>query len=100
VLIPVGAVALIQLLNFRFKDFPRVVWRPMAAGVTMVVVVRLFQAAAVENHVVRLALEVSTGAVVFLGVLVALWWLSGRPDGVEKMAIEAVASRIRLHRKE
>jgi O-antigen/teichoic acid export membrane protein len=100
VLIPIGAVALVRLLGFGFADLARVAWRPVVAGAAMLVMVRLLHASSVETPAITLALDVVTGAVVFLGTLGALWWLSGRPEGAEKMVVNAVASRMRSPAKE
>jgi len=95
VVIPLGAITLVRLLGFRLTGLLGVVWRPLLAGIVMVVAVRLLHATSLEKPLLTLALDVLTGAVVFLGILVTLWWLSGRPDGAEKMVVDAVASRIR-----
>lgn len=94
VILPIGAITLVRLLGFRFASLLGVFWRPLLAGIVMVVAVRVLHATSLEEPLLTLALDVLIGAVVFLSILVALWRLSGRPDGAEKMAIDVV-SRMR-----
>ncbi len=69
-------------------------WRPVVAGIAMVLAVRLLRPEAVELAWLRLAVGVVVGAVTFVGVLAALWWLSGRPKSAERALFDLVRARI------
>jgi hypothetical protein len=42
------------------------------------------------SRTVELILAVALGGVLYVGTLLALWWVSGRPAGPENHAVEAI----------
>ncbi|MCP5422331.1 MAG: lipopolysaccharide biosynthesis protein [Chromatiaceae bacterium] len=67
------------------------VWRPALAAACMFLAVKLLHAEAVDSAVVRLALDILAGAVVFVLSVLGLWWLSGKPNSAERDAVNAAA---------
>lgn len=62
-------------------------WRPLLASLVMVALVIGFEGNMEGTTVFRLAVKVATGATVFMSGALALWALSGRPDGTERYVI-------------
>ena len=69
-----------------------IVWRPILAGGAMAVVIGMHPFAHIDLLAVRLVLEVCTGAVCFVAVLVLLWIAAGQPEGGE----EIIVSRFKM----
>ena len=65
-----------------------IVWRPIVASGVMATVLGLHPFAHIEPALLRLLLEIVTGAVCFIFAILALWVIAGRPEGGEKTAIE------------
>jgi lipopolysaccharide exporter len=65
------------------RDFVVVFWRPLVASLAMAGVVLLLERA-MAGGVLRLAVTVTAGALVYVGTLMAVWWTMGCPDGPEK----------------
>lgn len=68
--------------------------RPALATSLMVLVITGFQASDCCSHWLQLLLEVPLGALVYLSALLALWWISGRPDGVEQEILSRILSLV------
>jgi hypothetical protein len=94
-MVVVGALALVRLLGLRLLDLLWLAWRPALAGAGMVCAVRLGHATSIANPLVTLALDIVLGAAVYLVLLAGLWWIAGRPRGVERLVFETVAARAR-----
>jgi PST family polysaccharide transporter len=91
-MLAVGVGVLVGTLNIPFASFVGVFWRPIAAALVM--------AGAVHGATMlmlpplpRLMLCVAIGALVYLFVLVLLWRLAGRPNGIEETLFTAIARR-------
>jgi hypothetical protein len=69
-------------------------WRPVAAGVVMTGVVLAVQAAAPDNPWARLFLGAGAGAVAYIGALLALWRLAGRPGGLEAAVLQRAVTSV------
>ena len=69
-------------------------WRPMVSAAVMFVAVKMLHSDSIGPPILRLAADVTTGAFVFAGTLFACWWLAGRPDGTERVALNFLARRI------
>lgn len=78
---------LTRLLAVTWRDIFRELWRPAMAGATMALVVTTARSYMAFAEFERLALSCLMGVIAYLASLTALWWLSGRPDGAEKMVI-------------
>lgn len=94
-IIPISMFVVMRRYQLRVFDFLRVLWRPLLAGIVMVAVVRSLHLNSLEIVALRLFLDVFVGAATFVSALFGLWRLSGNPSGVEKMAIDTLASRWR-----
>jgi O-antigen/teichoic acid export membrane protein len=61
------------------RDYYSAFWRPFAAGGVMALVVLSLNQALEFSGIVRLGLDATLGGVLYVGTLMALWNLSGRP---------------------
>jgi O-antigen/teichoic acid export membrane protein len=93
-LLPLNGVALGTSLGVHLRDLLRVSWRPVIAGVVMVLAVDGARAWLDASSIVLLAVEVAIGAVVFGIVLLLLWRISGKPPGPERLAVQLVTARL------
>ncbi|MCB1922383.1 MAG: lipopolysaccharide biosynthesis protein [Gammaproteobacteria bacterium] len=82
--VAITAVSVVQLM-----------WRPTVAALAMYAVVKAVHMVGLEYAIVRLFLDASVGAVVFVGVTMALWVMSGRPDSAETTAVNASVAAVR-----
>jgi lipopolysaccharide exporter len=62
----------------------------LCAGLMVVSVVLVNQFSGIENLLVLLSVNVLTGATVYVTALYSIWWLRGRPDTIEAMALDKV----------
>jgi O-antigen/teichoic acid export membrane protein len=86
-----------RLLGIRAMEFGRVVWRPVVAGLLMIVAVELLRsrmpaATDVAGHAWSLAASAAAGAAVYVGVVLALWAVTGYPQGAEQRLMDALRS--------
>lgn len=73
-------------------------WRPLSAGVAMVIVLLAIMPLLPSAPAVTLALAVPSGAMIYAMALSMLWVLVGRPDGAEVFVFEQLHARFkRLH---
>jgi hypothetical protein len=70
----------------RVLDLVRVSWRPFLAGMTMLLL--LSTLAFTDAALLALGMKVMVGAVAYTLTLFLLWWMSGRPGGIEKAVAE------------
>jgi O-antigen/teichoic acid export membrane protein len=68
-------------------------WRPVVAAIVMATYLQWVSQELVMATSARLLIEIASGALVYLVTLVGLWWISGRPRGVEQLAIGMLAAR-------
>ena len=87
--------ALAQALDFHFSDFARTFWRPLLAGLVMSGVVIALNVSVSFRGPVRLTLDVIVGALTYVGVILATWRLSGKPDGPETIVWVAAQRTVR-----
>jgi PST family polysaccharide transporter len=66
-------------------------WRPLAAALAMAGAVHLLHLDGSSSRLVSMAADMVSGGMTYLGVLFALWALSGRPDGAERILAGLVA---------
>ncbi len=91
-IIPISMAIVMRRYHLRITDYLRVLWRPLTAGIAMVLVVRLTHFSSMDIVALRLFADIIMGAAVFVLTLIGLWRLSGSPDGVEHMAINSLAA--------
>lgn len=89
--IPGIFLAIARVLPVTPADMVSRAWRPVAAGGAMALAVLGVQAMAPDNPWPRLFLAAGAGAMVYAGAILALWWLAGRPEGLEAAVVRRVA---------
>jgi O-antigen/teichoic acid export membrane protein len=87
--------AIARVLPVTPADMILRLWRPLAAGVAMAVVVLTVQAALGPNPWLRLFVSAGAGALAYGGAVLLLWRVAGRPAGLE----DAVVARLAVWRK-
>ena len=70
-------------------------WRPMIACVVMAAVLLVESESIEVGPIGELTTLITTGFVTYLATLFALWRLSGKPEGVESLAVDLIGSRLR-----
>jgi lipopolysaccharide exporter len=80
---PTLFMALARALDVHVRDFAATMWRPMASGLAMALVVLALNSAIHFHGPLRLALDVLAGATSYAAALIALWQFAGRPNGPE-----------------
>lgn len=91
------------LIHFKFVtllDIVTQLWRPAFSTIVMTAAVIGFSAA-FSNVPIIMALiaKVTVGAAIYLVVLLVIWYLAGRPIGVEDELIKFIAGRLRPRRR-
>jgi O-antigen/teichoic acid export membrane protein len=71
-------------------EYAAVFWRPFAAGGMMVLAVWSMNQALGFAGPERLGLDIALGAIVYIGTLMMLWWVSGRPLSAERDVIALI----------
>ena len=69
--------------------------RPAMAAIVMTGTVLLVQHIVLDQPLLRLALAAASGAAAYVGSLLTLWHLAGRPDSSEGDAFTLFAARLR-----
>jgi len=92
---PLVVVVLTRSIPLTVIDVLIALWRPLLAAITMALMVARVHELIAYALVPRLLIEVGAGAVVYVATLLALWWISGRPSGIEATAVAFVVSRAR-----
>lgn len=99
-IIPISMSIVMKCYRLKISDYLKVLWRPLAAGVAMVLVVRLTHFPGIELVSLRLFVDVVIGAIVYVLTLVGLWQLSGSPNGVEDMVIHSLGALYKRIRRQ
>jgi len=68
-------------------------WRPVVAALAMAGAVHMFHRQGLSSRLLSMSLDMAVGGSTYLGVLFALWVLSGRPDGVERSLAGLISPR-------
>ena len=71
------------------------IFRVFVAALTMFVAVRALHNDGIGSHLITLAIDVATGAMIFLAILYASWQAAGRPNGPEKHVVELLSGKLR-----
>lgn len=66
-----------------WRDLAAALWRPAAAALLMAAAVTGAHGTGFEGAAARLAADVTIGVATYAVAAVLLWWLAGRPDGLE-----------------
>jgi len=84
VVTPVMFYTLMKPYGLTVRDYAVTLWRPLAAGLTMAVVVLAVNHAIGFTGNWRLFLDVGVGLASYVGALMLLWLAVGRPGGPEQ----------------
>jgi O-antigen/teichoic acid export membrane protein len=98
--LPAAYLAINRELGVTLREYGRALWRPAAASIAMFVVLGLWQrqldAMGLGNaYLLWLLTSVALGALVYIALLMALWWLAGRPVGPESAVLSTIVARLR-----
>lgn len=75
-------------LGFTWADIGRTVWRPLAGTTLMYFTVRMVDHQFAHlNAIERLAVDIPAGIVAYAAVILALWQISARPEGAERIVL-------------
>lgn len=92
---------LVRLSAVRLLPLIGAIWRPLAASGAMIAAVMAVAGLAQSSGSAFLAgpvglllVKMATGAVTYTAVVLLLWWGSGSPDGLERLALDQVAKRL------
>ena len=76
------------------RDLVGVLWRPLGAAIVMLFVVRGVEGVGPQGHAVGLVTGTAVGGATYIGVLLFLWLLSGRPTGPEASILGYVKGKL------
>ncbi len=92
--IPGVIMTVSRVLPVTPADMAARLWRPLAAAAVMSGVVLLVHDAAPPIPALRLMLDAASGAVTYAAVVLGLWLVSGRPEGLEAMLMDRLRPAI------
>ena len=98
-LIPIVIFSLMRCFNLHVSDFVRALWRPVPAGLAMIATVQLLHPGSLSMPMLRLVIDTAIGGLAFVLTLLSLWYVSGRPAGIESRVFETVLSKLKSVRK-
>lgn len=84
-----------QVINFSALTIVRISWRPILGALIMYLFVKLLHPESIDWAILRLISDAILGAVIYIIVVISLWILSGRPQGVEHMCINLVDKKLK-----
>lgn len=90
ILMPLVLIAAGHRVGVAPRDYGTAFWRPSAAAGVMVLAVLSVNRVLAVTGPVRLGLDVVLGGVVYVGMLMALWNISGRPLSAERDVIALI----------
>jgi lipopolysaccharide exporter len=96
--LPVTGYMLTRAVPVTLLELARAVWPSLAAGIVMIVLVRLMVSDSIQPSALRLAVTVLVGAIVYVGAIFFLWRLRGSPSGVERTVADFIVHRLPLPR--
>ncbi len=94
-MIPVVIFFVMARLQLRSRDFVQVLWRPMPAGLAMIIAVRALHLDSLAYPVLRLFIDTAIGGIVFVLTLFAMWYLAGCPNGIESRMVGGLFPKLR-----
>lgn len=89
--LPLVGYFLARTLSIGSTQLVAALWRPWVAGGAMLGATS-FVSPWFENALPALIAKVVIGAAVYLGALIGLWYMVGKPDGPEKLAMEHLSA--------
>ena len=99
-LLPIGALtlpfavaALVWSRIIALSQILAAMWRPVAAAGTMALALAFIERGPRGTALLNLTIDVACGGAVYVGVLLMLWWIAGRPDGPEKALFKFLSGR-------
>ena len=92
---PMLLIAVRRVMPISMGMIMRALWRPFAAAAALAMGIATLRGLLPLAGIARLATEISSGIVIYVGTLLATWWLSGRPAGPEADIINWSLSRLR-----
>lgn len=84
-------IALKSELLLSGREIMGAVWRPIVAGIVMVMAIKTLHPGYLELPIASLVIDIAVGAVSYLATVVLLWSISGRPPGAEKTLLNYIA---------
>lgn len=90
ILVPPLLLVAGRLIGVTLRDYGGACWRPFTAGGVMALAVWSMNLSLAFTGPVRLGLDIVLGAGVYVGTLLALWTMSGRPVSAERDVISLV----------
>ena len=81
-------------VRFSASDIFRCLYRPVAAALAMVFVLHVIDQTTHLTLLAAMVLKIVCGGIAYLGSLTAVWFLAGRPDGIEALAFQMGAKII------
>jgi O-antigen/teichoic acid export membrane protein len=104
-MLPIAYSVVARILELRFIELLRVLWRPIVAGVVMYFAVQALHAewpetGAIMQRVVEMIVLVAIGFLTYAGVVFSLWKLAGAPYGAEQLVIERLPRLVLRRQKQ
>jgi lipopolysaccharide exporter len=94
--IPGILLTLSRVLEIPVAEMLAHIWRPFGAGAAMAIAVLAVHGAAPNIPIVRLPIDIATGAVCYIATMLLLWAMAGAPAGVEAAVVKQVLPRLGL----
>ena len=86
---------LVQLSQVRLVPLMGALWRPLVASSFMVLAVMgVTETMPLFAPVLMLMVKMMVGALAYTGSALLFWWLSGRPDGLERLVLAQAIRRL------
>jgi O-antigen/teichoic acid export membrane protein len=100
--VPISFGVVLRYLRLRIRAFLAATWRiGAAAGIMAFAVDRFVDWSSADGWpaAVSLVTAVTAGAAIYVGVMLALWVVAGKPAGVERTVLDSGATRLRALRR-
>lgn len=82
-----------RLLNFRWGEVARTVWRPLVGVASMyLLVTEVDRMLTGMQPWLRLLIDCGAGAAAYCAVVLGLWWSSAKPEGAEAFCLRRAAA--------
>jgi O-antigen/teichoic acid export membrane protein len=99
-----GYPVVFRHLSISAGEYGERIWRPVAGTAGMAVVVWVVEDLMGVGHdvasaLLRLSTGVGVGAATYVILIMAMWWLCGKPDGAERILLNRMVEVIRTIRR-
>jgi hypothetical protein len=91
---PTLFLALMRPFGLTIRDYAVTLWRPIIAGLAMAIVVLALNRVIAFKGNPRLFMDVTAGALSYVGTLMVLWFAVGQPKGPEYALWRRVSPRL------